>query len=375
MILWSWIFFLVIACWADDALIDELNGNLIEDIIAARGQYLQMEENWKPIKLSEDVEPILDDFRNTPISSKGSKRNNIARGNRVKALKAIRATSELRQTTTSSTISGDTVTVNLAASDNSTAFVGGFTVPSSSLTPVPEPTNLILQDVSFEFLDIEVNATSYVMGSLLPITRSGKPWLAGVQYVEAFKCQLNILNSNTRILPQSLVTYLIQNSDVTITNATQQALLLQNQDTFMVVGPAYDDQIPSVGYLYGPQNSSFVSFDSSSINVANSTIFPSFFRTMVSDNFQARAMAETMKIFGWTFVAALFTTDSYGQSGRTALLSQTGRQRIKVTCNNSINPGSTSGLVNFADCVAQSEASVVVLWSKVFILTSLFIRI
>jgi hypothetical protein len=75
-------------------------------------------------------------------------------------------------------------------------------------------------------------------------------------------------------------------------------------------------------------------------------------------------MAEIMRLFGWSFIAALFTTDSYGTSGRSALLSQTGRQRIKVTCANSINPGSISGLSSFADCVASSDASVVVLWSS-----------
>jgi len=73
-----------------------------------------------------------------------------------------------------------------------------------------------------------------------------------------------------------------------------------------------------------------------------------------------------MTLFGWNFVAAIFTTDSYGQSGRTALLQQIGRQRLKVTCVNQIDPGSVRGLPNFADCVAKSDASVVVLWMDEF---------
>jgi ABC-type branched-subunit amino acid transport system substrate-binding protein len=120
--------------------------------------------------------------------------------------------------------------------------------------------------------------------------------------------------------------------------------------------------LPPVANLYNNVSLPFISYGASGVQYSNGTIYPSFFRTIPSDLNTARAMAETMSLFGWGFVAAIFTTDSYGQSGRTALLQQIGRQRLKVTCVNQIDPGSTRGLANFADCMAQSEASVVVLW-------------
>ena len=271
-------------------------------------------------------------------------------------------------TSNASGIDGDageaeTTTVDLYDQTNTTLTIDEQTSPASPVTPVPEATNFVLDDVPYQFLEFKSNATSYVMGGLLPLTRGGKSWLGGVQYVEAFKCQLNILNSNSRILPVSLITYLIQNTDELVSLATQQAYLLQLKNVFMNVGPPYDDQVPPVAYLYAPERLSALSFQASSVFLSNATTYPSFFRTIPSDTFQARAMAETMRLFGWNFVAALFTTDTYGTSGRSALLSQTGRQRIKVTCTNSINPGSTSGLSSFADCVSTSDASVVVLWS------------
>lgn len=270
----------------------------------------------------------------------------------------------LSRTTADTNNEDETTTVDLATFTNSTITVGNPTPPSSSATPVPEATNFVLDEVSYQFLKIRANATSYVMGGLLPITSNGKPWLGGVQFVEAFKCQLNILNSNSRVLPVSFITYLIQNTDLLVSAAVKQAYLLLQKNVFMTVGPTTDDQIPPVAYLNAPEMLAFNSFDASSVLLANSTVYPSFFRTIPSDNFQARAMAETCRIFNWTFVAALFTSDSYGTSGRTAFLSQTGRQRIKVTCTNTIQPGSTSGLSSFADCVAGSDASVVLLWSK-----------
>lgn len=225
---------------------------------------------------------------------------------------------------------GDTTTVDLYDQTNSTLTIDEQSPPLPSATPIPEATNFVLDEVTYEFLEYKANATSYVMGGLLPITRNGRSWLGGVQYVEAFKCQLNILNSNTRILPVSLITYLIQNTDDLVSLATQQAYLLQLKNVFMNVGPPYDDQVPPTAYLYAPERLTTLSFQASSVFLANSTVYPSFFRTIPSDTFQARAMAETMRLFGWNFVAALFTTDTYGTSGRSALLSQTGRQRIKV---------------------------------------------
>src|SRR5690606_150572 len=127
-------------------------------------------------------------------------------------------------------------------------------------------------------------------------------------------------------------------------------------------GPYTYDSLPPVANLYNNVSLPFISYGASGVQYSNGTVYPSFFRTIPSDVSIARGMAETFRLFGWNFVAAIFTTDSYGQSGRTALLQQIGRQRLKVTCVNQIDPGSVRGLANFADCVAQSDASVVVLW-------------
>ena len=301
-----------------------------------------------------------------------------ASGSRGSTISRNTRTSDLASTSNAESNPDETTTVSLIdLTNNSTLTILSQTSPTSSLTPFPEPTDFVLDQVNYEFLSFKSNATSYAMGGLLPITLNGKPWLAGIQYIEAFKCQLNILNSNSRILPVSLITYLIQNTEASVALSTQQAFLLMQKNVFMNVGPPYNEQISPVAYMYAPERLSLVSFDASSIFLANSTTYPSFFRTIPSDNFQARAMAETMRIFGWNFVAALFTPDTYGTSGRSAFLSQSGRQRIKVTCSNSIQPGSTSGLASFANCVATSDASVVLLWSKfpkvmLYLLTFLF---
>lgn len=258
----------------------------------------------------------------------------------------------------------NTTIVTLATETNFTTTITAVLKTLIPETPIPEATNLVLDNVAYPSFEYYVNASSYALGGLLPITLDGVPTLAGVQYVEAFKCQLGILNSNRDILPHSYVTYTIRNAGVnSIPLSTGEAYEFSLEEYFMVIGPPESVQVPPIGYLYAAQNISIVSPSASSVDIGNATLYPSFFRTIPSDNFQARAIAETMRLFGWTFVAALFTNDAYGTSGQVAFRTQAGRNRIKVTCARSFTPGTLNNIEKFSDCVAASDANVVLLWS------------
>lgn len=259
----------------------------------------------------------------------------------------------------------NTTIVNLETETNGTVTISDFGAPTSVFTPLPRAAYYIFADVSYDSYEYFANASSYEMGALFPLTLNDIPYLPGVQYVEAFKCQLGILNSNMDLLPNSYVAYTIRNSDHKIPLATGEAFEFERQYYFMVVGPPYNDQVSSISYLYSPQNISFVSYSASAVDIGNSTRCPSFFRTIPPDNFQARAMAETMRLLGWTYVAALFTNDAYGLSGFEAFNTQAGRNGIKITCTTTFNPGTTDELQNFSSCVADSDASVVLLWSTI----------
>ena len=51
----------------------------------------------------------------------------------------------------------------------------------------------------------------------------------------------------------------------------------------------------------------------------SSQFYKDFFRTVPPDNWQAMVMADIIKLFNWTYVAAVGLDDSYGRSGIWAL--------------------------------------------------------
>lgn len=256
-----------------------------------------------------------------------------------------------------------TTVVTLADERNSTITIGNSTVPTLVTVPVPAPENVVLPGASYNFFSITANASSYVLGALIPLTIGGLPFIRGAQFLEAFKCQLDIINGDPEILPNSYITYLIADSTVAVSTSTKQGLNIQNQPISMIVGPNEDNQALSLGQLYNPIALPFVSYGASSENLSNSTKYPSFFRTIPPAGAQAEAMIETMLLFGWTYVAALFTSDEYGSSGLSSVTNEASVNGIELICVDSIQPGSIAGLSNFSTCVANSGASIVLLWS------------
>lgn len=208
-------------------------------------------------------------------------------------------------------------------SSSSTLSTGTSTATNSTSEGVPpltivsaNTTNSITSNFTKEYFSIEVNATSFNIGALIPLSVMGVASLEGVFLAETLKCAIDLTNNNRGILPNTFITYSIQDTDTDIDIATNQGFLLERRSTFAVVGPQSDDIVLPVINLYNTVNIPSISYGAGSTFLNNGTVYPTFFRTWPGDSFQARAMAETFRLLGWTFISALFTNDQYGQSGR-----------------------------------------------------------
>ena len=265
----------------------------------------------------------------------------------------IHATTSPTTTTATNSVAAD------SANDNNDNSQEDYTVTEVTA----EATNTVSSNLTREYYALPNNNPSFNIGALIPLSVNDEASRDGVLLAEAFKCSIDLINNSRSMIPNTSLTYSIQDTNGPDINvAMNQALLLERRGTFAIVGPQFDSQVLPITNLFNTISIPLISYGAGSTFFSNSTNFPTFFRTWPGDDQQARAMAETFRLLGWTFISSLFTNDQFGQSGRTALQSATSRQRIRMTCVNSVSPNSTQGLANYAECVSKSDANVVVLW-------------
>uniref|UniRef100_A0A8C9SXF2 G-protein coupled receptors family 3 profile domain-containing protein n=1 Tax=Scleropages formosus TaxID=113540 RepID=A0A8C9SXF2_SCLFO len=155
------------------------------------------------------------------------------------------------------------------------------------------------------------------------------------QFAETMIFAAEEINKNPGILPNHTIGYIIYNA-CGYTNILKSA-------TALVTGPeeidnsnnctktkrvqaiiGHSGSTPTIGLarMLGkfqiPVVSTSIQF--SNMNILPKISFPTFFRTIPSDYYQSRALAQLVKHFGWTWVGAVSSDNDYGISGMATFL-------------------------------------------------------
>jgi hypothetical protein len=167
------------------------------------------------------------------------------------------------------------------------------------------------------------------------------------------------INSDTSLLPGVNLTFDIRDtcfipnvalersiefvhaSDVSCTNQT--ALAVSG-----AIGPAGSSASASVASLLRLFEVPQISYGSTSPVLSDTSRFDYFFRTIPSDDFQARAMADIVVHFNWTYIHLLYSDDTYGREGIDSLteaLASKNESQLCIATRVPLTPGSRDNQV------------------------------
>ncbi|XP_060115585.1 taste receptor type 1 member 3-like [Heteronotia binoei] len=153
----------------------------------------------------------------------------------------------------------------------------------------------------------------------------------GYQRHLAMRFAIDEINNSTALLPGVQLGYEIHNTCDNVVVATKPAVAFLSKypgNGGLEVQCNYIDYKPYVIAVVGPDSSELsvvlsrllnflsipqISPTSTTEQLSNKELYPSFFRTVPSDRHQVEAMVQLLRKFHWNWVAALASDDEYGR--------------------------------------------------------------
>ncbi|XP_034460074.1 extracellular calcium-sensing receptor-like [Hippoglossus hippoglossus] len=163
----------------------------------------------------------------------------------------------------------------------------------------------------------------------------------GFQFAQAMLFAIEEINNTTDLLPGISLGYKIYDTCGSIARSVRVALALANGNDVVsapsatpctkpaqvqaIMGETSSSPCMAIATVIGPFHIPMISHFATCACLSDKTKYPSFLRTIPSDYYQSRALAQLVKHFGWSWVGAIRTNDDYGNNGM-ATFTETARQ-------------------------------------------------
>ncbi|XP_051725957.1 extracellular calcium-sensing receptor-like [Ctenopharyngodon idella] len=175
-------------------------------------------------------------------------------------------------------------------------------------------------------------------------TTCGSLNLREFKFLQTLIFAIEEINNSTQLLPGVSLGYKIYDSCGSIAQAIFSGMALMNgyeetlSDTSCSRPPAVhaiigeSNSSPTVGLasVVGPFNLPVISHFATCACLSNRKRYRSFFRTIPSDYYQSRALAQLVKHFGWTWVGTVRSRSDYGNNGIAAFEEAAKREGICI---------------------------------------------
>ena len=161
-----------------------------------------------------------------------------------------------------------------------------------------------------------------------------------IQRVEAMALTTQKINDDPNFLPGVTLAFEIRETCTQTNRALEETLHYvsgRNEAAFGqgisgVVGATFSQVSISVARLLRLFQVPQISFASTANALSDKTTFDYFLRTIPPDSLQARAMADIVEYFNWTYVIAMHTGDVYGTEGIQAFISELQKHNSTKRC-------------------------------------------
>ena len=183
-------------------------------------------------------------------------------------------------------------------------------------------------------------ASVLVLGGLFPVHANednacGRVLDLGVQRLEAMVFAVGQINSDPSLLPGVRLEFEIRDTCTQANRALEESLDYvsarkpsnSGNGTVVngisgVVGAASSSVSIAVANLLRLFEIPQISYASTAKVLSDTTRFDYFFRTVPPDSLQAKAMADIIVHFNWTYIVAIYSSDAYGSEGIRALIQE-----------------------------------------------------
>ncbi len=190
-----------------------------------------------------------------------------------------------------------------------------------------------------------------LLGGLFPISEKdgnqcGKLRVTAVEAAEAMVFTIQAINENQDLLPGVNLTFDIRDTcsipnkglenSLSYVQAPMPSSSQRAEDLMAVsgiVGAGFFSHVSmAVASLFRLFQIPQISYGSSAAELSDRRRFDYFFRTLPSDAFLARAIADVVNHFNWSYVFALHSDDTFGRSGLEIMLSKITQQNGSRKC-------------------------------------------
>ncbi|XP_051252914.1 extracellular calcium-sensing receptor-like isoform X6 [Dicentrarchus labrax] len=209
-----------------------------------------------------------------------------------------------------------------------------------------------------------------------PIRCTGSLDYSELRYSRAMMFAIEEINNSTELLPGIKLGYQIHDSCAAVPVAVHVAFQLangldpvfytgdncsQSGMVMAIVGESGSTPSISMSRIISSFKIPQVSHFATCACLSDKQQFPSFFRTIPSDQFQADALAKLVKRFGWTWIGAVRSDSDYGNNGMASFLDAAQKEGICVEYSVSFyRTHPHSRIQSVADVIRRSTAVVIV---------------